>query len=84
MAKKRDVLTGKELDNIYSRITKPSKAEKQKLQLLSDGYLVVEIAKELGLNKNTINNQLTALREKLFAESNPHLVRIALRQGYIN
>lgn len=59
------------------------KHSKQILQLYSEGYTALEIAKKLGINKRTIEGVLSALRMAYGAKTTTHLVVIAIREGIV-
>jgi len=59
------------------------KHSKQILQLYSEGYTALEVAKKLGINKRTIEGVLSALRMAYGAKTTTHLVVIAIREGIV-
>ena len=60
-----------------------SKRERECLLWTSQGKTSYEIGMILGLSENTINNYLATVGRKLGAFNRPHMVGLALRNGYI-
>ena len=54
------------------------------LQALADGWTVNEYAEKGGLNLNTTNHRLSAIRKKFDAATTYQALAIALRRGIID
>jgi DNA-binding CsgD family transcriptional regulator len=55
----------------------------QILRHLASGQSVQEISKGLGISAETVYEHIEATRRRLTAHSNPELIRIALRHGFV-
>jgi DNA-binding CsgD family transcriptional regulator len=54
------------------------------LQLLAEGYSKTALEYQLSLSRATLYRHLEAIRHKLQAENNAHLVTLAVKQGWVN
>ena len=53
------------------------------LKLVSNGYELPEVAKQLGLSRSTVKEYLSRARMGLYALNTAHAVKIALQRGMI-
>lgn len=53
------------------------------VQMLSDGYRVIEISVEKSINKRTLEKRILVLRERCVCKTVTHLVANYLRRGLI-
>lgn len=54
------------------------------VQALADGHTIPEICEAVRLSKGTVNRRLSALRKRLEARTNEHLIALALKQRLIS
>jgi len=57
--------------------------EVEVLRLLTDGYLMKEIAVRLGISESAVKQRLTNLKSKLSAKTTPQAVAILSEQGLL-
>ena len=66
-----------------NRVADLTELELTILQLLAEGYSKTALEYQLSLSRATLYRQLEAIRHKLQAENNAHLVVLAVKQGLV-
>lgn len=61
----------------------PTNREEDVLVLLANGMSAKQIAREFGINTQTVKVHLTNMREKIGAHNSPHLVALAIKVGWL-